>query len=440
MSVAPCSRPANSASPLVSVVVVTYNSRPHLNDLLGSLRAQTMRNFELLVLDSASTDDTATALRGRWMQDATMPPCRVISAPANLGYREGNRAAIQFATGKYLLVLNDDVELHPQLLEELVACAEKHPRIAMVAPAILLHGSASRLNAAGSDLLASGFYAARAKDDLLEHHCHEADLVAVSGCAFLVRRDALDDPQAFASVYGQLPSGWHASAEDLDFCWRLLARGGQIRYQPRAILWHKYQQKPLDPQRFASLIGGRLLFVWLNFPRTLLLRLAPLLLATECALFSYAACQWLRTRRWEHLRAWWRTWAWLWYQRRNLADIRARRQQAAKRPTPELASYFAASLPLNPTLRQGFWLRASISLWFLANRCFRHIACIGAQENHLRAYEDHAAEISNRCGLCPVGLVSGHQTKSRLPGSGAATRHTVPRDGHRGIAGAGAAG
>ncbi|MCW5966621.1 MAG: glycosyltransferase family 2 protein, partial [Bryobacterales bacterium] len=339
--------------PLVSVVVLTYQSARHLPDLLHSLRAQTLRNFELVHMDSASLDATCAKLAHHW------PDLRPFWSAENLGYRRGNQRGMEMALGKYILVLNDDVELHPRLLEELVATAEADPRIAVVAPAILMHGSSSRLNAAGSALMPAGFYAARAKAQSYEAFREPADLVAASGCCFLLRRSFLKRGGGFAPVFDSLPSGWHASAEDLDLCWRAWAEGWRVRYQPRAVLWHKYAQKQLDPARFTSLLSGRLVFVCLNYPTSILWRLAPVLLATECAVAAYCAVRGAR-----FLRAWWSCWSWAWRSRRRLAELRAVRLSQGRRPHRELLALMSPSLVLAPDLQRNWLVRAGCWAWF----------------------------------------------------------------------------
>lgn len=343
-------------APLVSVVVVTYNSRRHLPDLLQSLRAQTISDLELLHIDSGSVDATCAVMAHHW------PAIRQLRSPDNLGYRRGNQRGMDQANGRYVLIVNDDVELHPRLLEELVAAAEGDPSAAIIAPAILQYGSSSMVNAAGSALLPAGFYAARGKNQPFAHFHRPAEIAAASGCCFLVRRSFLDTNGGFSAVFDTLPSGWHASCEDLDLCWRAWACGWRVLYQPRAILWHKYAQKALDTSRFASLVGGRLVFLTLNYSTPLLLRLAPVLLATEFALLLWSASRGLR-----YLRVWATCWYWTWRNRRRLLELRSLRLARQRAQDSTLLARMQPSLPLAPDLRRAWPVRVAANGWFALN-------------------------------------------------------------------------
>jgi len=321
---------------------VTYNSERHIPDLVQSLKAQTLRDFELIHIDSASSDESPDLLK------RSFPMARVICAKENLGYRKGNQKGIDLALGKYILVLNDDVELHPFLLERLVIVAERDERIALVAPAILLHGSGMILNAAGSDLAPNGFYAARAKRHPLDAFQKQAEVAAASGCCFLVRRSFIHSHGGFDSVFDSLATEWHASAEDLDLSWKAWTSGRRVVYEPRAILWHKYQQKPITPGRFASLISGRLAFVLMNYSRSTLLRFSPLLLMTELGLLAYSMM-----RGPSYLHAWLQSWRWAWRNRRRLAELRAKRASIRRANDASLFRHMKPALILAPEMRRN---------------------------------------------------------------------------------------
>jgi GT2 family glycosyltransferase len=329
-------------SPLVTVIVVTYDSARHLPDLIHSLRAQTLRDFEVLQIDSRSTDRSSAIFASHW------PGLRSVLATENLGYRRGNQLGMEMARGKYVVVLNDDVELHPCLLEQLVRRAESDEHIAVVAPAILIHGSADRLNAAGSDLLPSGFYAARGKNEPYQHFREMRDIAAASGCCFLLRRSFLANWGGFDPLFDSLPSGWHASAEDLDLCWKAWVSGYRVVYEPTALLWHKYTQKPLNESRLASLTAGRVAFVLMNFAPATLWRFAPVMLLTELALVA-----WGILRGPAYLRTWVLAWRWAWRNRHRLRELRATRESRRQRSDRNLLPLLRPSISLAPELRRS---------------------------------------------------------------------------------------
>ena len=345
----------------VAVIVVTFNSRRHLPDLITSLRAQTHRNWDLTIVDSASSDATR-----EWLA-THCPAARVIASPRNLGYRKGNQLGMEVASAvenapDYLLILNDDVELHPFAIERMLAVAEVSPDVAIVAPAILVHAHASRINAVGSALLPAGFYAARGKNRKYENYGKPAEIAAASGCCFLYRTSVYRELGGFDAIFDSLPGGWHASAEDLDLCWRVWNAGKRVVYEPNAILWHKYIQRPMRTSRFASLVAGRLAFLALNFRKRALLGLFPVLLVTEFALVAYCMLRGIKS-----LRALVSGYRWLWGNRRRITEIRGMRMARSARNGRSLAHLMQPVIALAPSVESNLLLRAGAMVWFAMN-------------------------------------------------------------------------
>jgi N-acetylglucosaminyl-diphospho-decaprenol L-rhamnosyltransferase len=107
----------------VSVIVVTYRCRDEARECLAALYERTTGvSFEVVVLDNASGDGTAEALRSEFPQASLIP------LDENLGFAGGvNRAAAE-AAGDHLLLLNPDAIVHEGAVERLVEFAQAHPR------------------------------------------------------------------------------------------------------------------------------------------------------------------------------------------------------------------------------------------------------------------------------------------------------------------------
>src|SRR5262245_48191789 len=110
----------------VSVVVVNWNGREHLEVCLASLLAQTLAGVEVVLVDNASSDGSVAWLRQRF-GDAV----RVLEQSENLGYAGGLNAGIRAARGRYLLALNSDTEVAGDCLARLVAAADAWPDAGM---------------------------------------------------------------------------------------------------------------------------------------------------------------------------------------------------------------------------------------------------------------------------------------------------------------------
>ncbi len=123
--------PKLEPQPKVSVLIVNYNGQAHLLNLLDSLRLQTYRNFEVIIVDNCSQDNSV-----EWMK-LHYPEVRVISLQQNLGFAAGNNIASEVATGNLYCLLNNDTEIETDCLERLVGCMTKYPNAGIVGPKIL---------------------------------------------------------------------------------------------------------------------------------------------------------------------------------------------------------------------------------------------------------------------------------------------------------------
>ncbi|MDD5274116.1 MAG: glycosyltransferase family 2 protein, partial [Methylovulum sp.] len=109
----------------LSVFIVTYNSAPQLRPCLDSLRAQTLGDIEIIVVDNASRDDTVAIVRNDY------PEVQLLANPSNLGFANANNLALTVAHGRYVVLLNPDAVIPPDTLQQAVKLMEKTPDAGM---------------------------------------------------------------------------------------------------------------------------------------------------------------------------------------------------------------------------------------------------------------------------------------------------------------------
>ena len=104
----------------MTVIIVNYNGRRFLAPCLSTLDHQSLprHRFEVLLVDNASTDGSATFIRKHF------PHIRLIDAGDNLGFTGANNLGIRLARGKHVVLLNHDTRVATDWLEKLVAAAE----------------------------------------------------------------------------------------------------------------------------------------------------------------------------------------------------------------------------------------------------------------------------------------------------------------------------
>ena len=118
-----------NARPLVSILIVTWNTRELtlrcLDSIPGSLDARI--DYEVIIVDNGSIDGTATAL-------GTRRDLRVIENAHNLGFAAAVNQAYRSSSGELVLLLNSDIELDPGSLQVLVTFLSEHSDVAGVGP------------------------------------------------------------------------------------------------------------------------------------------------------------------------------------------------------------------------------------------------------------------------------------------------------------------
>jgi GT2 family glycosyltransferase len=297
----------DTATTLLSVVVVTYNSRDDLEGCLASL-ANEATEAEIILVDNCSTDDTV-----RWVR-ATYSDIQVIALDHNAWYAGGNNRGLREARGEYILVLNPDTVVRPGALDELVRVGEACPRAFITAKLILPDG---RVNACGNHMHYAGITTcAGLGSDADAFHGITRPLL-LSGAAILARRAAWDDVTGFDESFAMY-------MEDADLSLRARLKGYEVVCAADAEIIHHYRLG-MSPDKFFFLERNRLLTLLKVYETQTLLRIVPGLVITEAATAAFGL---LRGRA--YLRAWWQSYMWLWQQRHHWREQRRRVQHGRR--------------------------------------------------------------------------------------------------------------
>lgn len=263
--------------PLVSVVIVNYNSGTYLNACMRSVAHSTYPRKELIIVDNASNDGSITQVEPLYAEAS------IVRNPSNLGYSGAGNIGIAKAKGEFVVVMNPDVIVDQDWLEGLVDAAARYPRAAFFQPKILLMDDQRMLNSAGNMIHVAGFGICRGIATLDEGRFEEEiEVCYASGACTLARREALRE-------IGLMDRLFFAYGEDKDWGWRGLMMGWQSMYIPTSRILHKWS--PVlghSPRKFYLLEFERILSIWKNYSRRTLLILAPLLFLVETSVLLYA--------------------------------------------------------------------------------------------------------------------------------------------------------
>ncbi len=214
--------------PYVSVIIVTWNSAAYLPRCLQSLQAQTYKDFEVIVVDNASTDDTLSLLES--FRDVL--PLRLERLETNRGFAAANNIGARFARGAWLALLNSDAFPEPDWLEMLISASSRYPGAASFASRQLQAGAPALLDGAGDVYHISGL-AWRNCSDLPADRFGLVEQEIFSPCAAA----ALYQKEAFLQVDG-FDEDFFSYHEDVDLGFRLRLADFRSMYIPQAVVKH----------------------------------------------------------------------------------------------------------------------------------------------------------------------------------------------------------
>lgn len=252
----------------VSVIVLNWNGKHFLEDCLDSLRGQTFKEFETILVDNGSTDGSVEYVSERF------PKVDVIPLPANVGFAEGNNIGILAAKGDYIALLNNDTRADPSWLAALKSALDSHDDIGSCASKMLFYDRPDIINAAGDMYYSCGVASQRGclQRDGEDFSRPEYVFGACAGAA-MYRRAMLDD-------IGLFDEDFFAYNEDVDLSFRAQLMGYKCLFVPEAIVYHHSGGTSGHHSRMAFYLTRRnsMDVVTKNLPGTLLARNLPLIL------------------------------------------------------------------------------------------------------------------------------------------------------------------
>lgn len=228
-----------SSEPVLSVIIISYNTRQMTLDCLRALYADLEdagKSAEVWVVDNASGDGSVPAIR------AAFPDVRLIENPRNAGFGAANNLALRQAGGEFLLLLNSDAFVHPGAVAALVSYLRAHPRAGAVGPRLLNRDQTVQPSCYRFPSPARAWLENLWVSSLLPRHpvvgdyrrwAHDAarSVDWVIGACLLVRRAAYEQAGGFDEAFFMYQ-------EETDWQRRLRDGGWDIAFTPSAVVTH----------------------------------------------------------------------------------------------------------------------------------------------------------------------------------------------------------
>jgi GT2 family glycosyltransferase len=223
----------------LSIVIVSWNTKKYMEECLTSLQTiDGNLSVEIIVVDNDSSDGTPDMIR------AQFPGVRLIESGANLGFAGGNNIGLKEVSGKYICLINSDVNVPPDCLPKMYRYMEEQPSIGLLGPGMLrtdgrLHRSGMRFPSLWHIFLRAFFLDTVFKGSkalggfLMKDFQFDktVDMDVLNGWFWMARREAFDQ-------VGPLDDRFFMYAEDVDWSKRFHLAGWRVVFYPEARALH----------------------------------------------------------------------------------------------------------------------------------------------------------------------------------------------------------
>jgi GT2 family glycosyltransferase len=248
----------------ISVIIVSWNVSQYLEKCLESLAAApARRSVEIIVVDNASSDGSAEMVKSHF------PNVKLIRSDKNLGFAGANNVAIRQSQGRYVCLVNPDVEVLPGCIDALADFLDQNPTVGNVGPRVLnpdltMQSTCRRFPTLWNNFcMATGLATAFKNSQLFAgehmfyfHHDRTLPVDVLVGCLWMMRREALE-------TVGLLDEDFFMYGEDLDWCWRSWKTGWKVVFFPGAeAVHHRGGSSAAQPIRCAVAQQKSILHYW----------------------------------------------------------------------------------------------------------------------------------------------------------------------------------
>ncbi len=217
----------------VTVAILNYNTKHFLETFLPSISYSSDSDFDTLVIDNASSDESIEFVND-WF-----PEVKTVQFENNHGFAEGYNLGLKDISTEYIALVNSDVEVSQNWLDPIIDFLDNNKDYAAAMPKILSQEEKDSFEYAGGsggfiDTLAYPFCRGRIFDTLeidKKQYNDNADIFWASGAAFVVRKDVFN-------TIGGFDPDYFAHQEEIDFCWRVHKAGYKISAIPSSVVYH----------------------------------------------------------------------------------------------------------------------------------------------------------------------------------------------------------
>ena len=246
-------------SPLVSIITVNFNQAQLTYELLASIGHLNYRKVEVIVVDNGSIIDPSAYIMQHF------PEVRILRSEENLGFAGGNNLGMKIAKGDYLFLVNNDTELSPDVIGQLLSVFGQQEKVGLVSPKICYHNDGNQqhlIQYVGytrvHPITARNITLGEFEPDKGQY-IKVKPTVYAHGAAMMLKKEVLEK-------VGLMPELYFLYYEELDWCELIRKAGFTIMVEPNAVVYHKESMSvgKASPMKTYYLTRNRILFMRRN--------------------------------------------------------------------------------------------------------------------------------------------------------------------------------
>lgn len=247
----------NSRQPLISIITLNWNQADVTCEFLESTRNFSYKNYEILVCDmNSDLDPTDKINKGNY------PNTKVLRSDKNLGFAAGNNWGMRQAKGDFFFIVNNDTEITPHLLEDLLAPFDNDQAIGVTCPKIRYFSNKNIIQYAGFNPINvfTGRTTTIGDKEVDKGQYDQSGFTnGAHGCAMMVKRDV-------TCKTGMFPEKFFLYYEEWDWSSRIIKAGYKIYYTAQALIYHKESMTvgKNNPMKVYYLTRNRILYMRRN--------------------------------------------------------------------------------------------------------------------------------------------------------------------------------
>jgi GT2 family glycosyltransferase len=209
----------------VSIIIINYNGKFLLKDCIQSVLAQSYQDFEIILIDNASTDGSFEFMK----ETFDNPKIKIYGTESNLGFAGGNNFGLIFTQSKYIVLLNNDTKVEKDWLKYLVETLESNENFGIVQSLVYTEG------------ISLEYYEMNGTLNLLGHNIMRVfeidengtgEILQATGCSLIIRKEIIDKTGSL------FPDEYFLYAEDSFLSFKTKFAGYKLVHTSKSIVHH----------------------------------------------------------------------------------------------------------------------------------------------------------------------------------------------------------